>query len=443
MTGQTFARYDAYKNSGVEWLDEIPAHWRVTRIQDITTKVGDGLHATPKYVDLSDFHFINGNNLVNGRIVISDETKCISEEEFVKLRKNLNETTILLSINGTIGNLAYYRNEKVVLGKSAAYLNFRKHHSRDFFYYFLQSIKVSNFFETTLTSTTIKNLSLKTLRTTSVVFPSLPEQRAIAAYLDTRTATLDRQIALLTQKTAHYADLKQSLINHTVTHGLDPAVPLKDSGIEWIGEIPAHWKIHRIKDHTYVKGRIGWQGLRSSDFLDKGDYYCVTGTDFINGTVNWSTCYYVSQDRYSQDKFIQLKSNDLLITKDGSIGKIALIDELPLPATLNSGLFVTRPLRDKYVNKFMYWVLKSSLFLHFIDLTKGGSTVQHLYQNVFNRFLYVCPPLPEQRAIAAYLDERTAHIDRIIAAINAKIAALQELRQTLINDVVTGKIRVT
>ena len=139
--------------------------------------------------------------------------------------------------------------------------------------------------------------------------------------------------------------------------------------------------LHRIKDYTfYVKGRIGWQGLRSSDFLDQGDFYCVTGTDLINGSIDWSNCYFVSQERYSQDKYIQLQEKDLLITKDGTIGKIALIDKLPLYSTLNSGLFVTRPLKKKYDNKFMYWVLNSSSFRNYIDLTKGGSTIQHLYQ---------------------------------------------------------------
>lgn len=150
----------------------------------------------------------------------------------------------------------------------------------------------------------------------------------------------------------------------------------------------------------------------------------------------------MSRERFDQDKFIQLKESDLLITKDGTIGKIAFVDKLPLKTTLNSGIFVTRPLGNRYINKFMYWILNSSLFKDFIDLTKGGSTIQHLYQNVFNRFLYACPPLPEQQAIANYLDTKTAHIDRIVDTINTQIDKLKELRKTLINDVVTGKIKV-
>jgi type I restriction enzyme S subunit len=128
----------------------------------------------------------------------------------------------------------------------------------------------------------------------------------------------------------------------------------KDCGVEWLGGVPEHWDIFRIKDHTYVKGRIGWQGLRSSDFLYEGDFYCVTGTDLKNGDIDWSNCYYVPKNRYDQDKFIQLKVNDLLITKDGTIGKVALVHKLPKKSTLNSGVFVTRPFRDIYTNEYMY-----------------------------------------------------------------------------------------
>lgn len=211
----------------------------------------------------------------------------------------------------------------------------------------------------------------------------------------------------------------------------------KDSGIEWLGMVPSNWRLYRIKDYTYVKGRIGWQGLRSSDFLVKGNFYCVTGTDFKKGIIDWTNCYFVSKERYEQDSKIQLKENDLLITKDGSIGKIALIVELPLKSTLNSGVFVTRPKIYTYSNKYMFWFLNSLAFKNFIDLTKGGSTIQHLYQNVFDRFIYTLPPLPEQTAIANYLDKKTAQIDRKIDLLTQKADRYKELKQSLINETVT------
>lgn len=169
----------------------------------------------------------------------------------------------------------------------------------------------------------------------------------------------------------------------------------------------------------------------------------MTGTDFKNGKIDWENCYCIEEDRFNQDSKIHLKKGDLLITKDGTIGKIALIDELPKKATLNSGVFVTRPLNNKYENEFMFWFLNSNAFRNYIDFTKNGSTILHLYQNVFDRFLYVLPPVDERLQIVKYLNEKTTKLDQITTNLQIQIQTLKELRKTLINDVVTGKIKVS
>ncbi|MBI2259348.1 MAG: restriction endonuclease subunit S [Flavobacteriia bacterium] len=211
----------------------------------------------------------------------------------------------------------------------------------------------------------------------------------------------------------------------------------KDSGVEWIGEIPNHWGIKRIKHTTYVKGRIGWQGMRSDEFLEESDSYVVTGTDFKNGKVKWDTCYQVPIERYDEDPFIQLQNDDLLITKDGTIGKIAVVKDIPKIATLNSGVFLTRPLYNSYSSEFMYWILFSEVFKSFYDFNKSGSTIQHLYQNVFNEFKFPLPPLEEQTFINNFLDHKTAQIDTLIAKKERFIQLLEEERTAIINQVVT------
>ncbi|UKT65822.1 restriction endonuclease subunit S [Pedobacter mucosus] len=211
----------------------------------------------------------------------------------------------------------------------------------------------------------------------------------------------------------------------------------KDSGIEWIGEIPEHWIIKRIKHTTYVKGRIGWQGLRSEEFLEVGESYVVTGTDFKDGKINWNSCYQITKERYDEDPYIQLKEDDLLITKDGTIGKIALVKDIPTIATLNSGVFVTRPKTEDYITGFMYWILVSDVFDSFFNNNKSGSTILHLYQNVFNEFRFICPTLVEQTQIAKYLDQKTTKIDKLIADKQNLIALLNEERTAMINQAVT------
>lgn len=218
-----------------------------------------------------------------------------------------------------------------------------------------------------------------------------------------------------------------------------PYPKYKSSGIGWIGNLPIHWKHGKIKYSTYVKGRIGWQGLRSDEFVDEG-CFCVTGTDFKEGKIAWETCYRVSDGRYEEDPYIQLKEGDLLITKDGTIGKVALVKGLSGRATLNSGVFLTRPLMGEYLTDFMYWVLSSDVFQRYFDLTKSGSTIQHLYQNVFVDFCYPLPSVPEQQAIATYLDDKTRKIDTLIAKKQRLIELLKEQRTAIINQAVTKGI---
>jgi type I restriction enzyme S subunit len=156
---------------------EFSDKWEIEQFIELSVKISDGIHSTPKYDDKGEFHFINGNNLVNGQIKIFDNTKRISEQESKKHYRDLKQNTILISINGTIGNLAFYKNEKVVLGKSACYINLKKELPKYFYFSILQSPKVCNYFNSELTGSTIKNLSLSTIKKTKLVVPQIIEQK--------------------------------------------------------------------------------------------------------------------------------------------------------------------------------------------------------------------------------------------------------------------------
>lgn len=193
-------------------------------------------------------------------------------------------------------------------------------------------------------------------------------------------------------------------------------------------QIPSEWNMLTIEDCSSLKGRIGWQGLTTKEYLKKGDYYLVTGTDFKNGRINWEKCHYVTQDRYDQDSKIQIKKEDLLITKDGTIGKVAFIDKSPSkPTTLNSGVFVLRPTNGDYYPSFMYHYLCSNFFTSFIAQIKAGSTIAHLYQKDFNKFSFITPSLPEQQKIAEILST----VDEQISTTQAIIDKSKELKKGL------------
>jgi len=214
----------------------------------------------------------------------------------------------------------------------------------------------------------------------------------------------------------------------------------KDSGVEWIGEIPVGWEVKKIKHRCYVKGRVGWNGLKSSEFLTKGYSYLITGTDFKNDIIDWDNCYHIDQDRYEEDPFIQLQNEDLLITKDGTIGKLAVVSDLDKPACLNSGIFVVRSLNNDFSTRYLFWALKSNIFTQFNDYTSYGSTIQHLYQNVFVDFSFSFPTRSEQTTISSFLDRKTAEIDQLIVRKEKLIAYYEEEKTTIINHAVTKGI---
>ena len=199
------------------------------------------------------------------------------------------------------------------------------------------------------------------------------------------------------------------------------------------------WGVKRLGETATLKARIGWQGLTTAEYLDTGDYYLVTGTEFKNGYIDWNSCHYVDASRYKQDKYIQLKERDVLVTKDGTIGKVALVTDLPRPATLNSGVFVIRPVENAFHPEFFYYLLCSNVFTEFLTQLSAGSTINHLYQKDFVSFVYRTPAtIKEQTAIAAILSD----MDAELAALEAKLAKARSLKQGMMQALLTGRIRL-
>ena len=214
---------------------------------------------------------------------------------------------------------------------------------------------------------------------------------------------------------------------------------MKQTGIRWIGEVPQEWTLIKMKHFSYMKGRIGWQGLTADEFIDEGPYL-ITGTDFENGKVCWDRCYHISEKRYNEAVPIQVHVGDVLVTKDGTIGKLAYIDSLPDKASLNSHLLVIRPIGEKYINRFLYWVLYSSVFQGYYEFESYGSTMDSLSQEKIGDFSFFAPPVKEQKKIADYLDVECAKLDSIIETLTQQIRVLRLYKKRIILDAVTKGI---
>ena len=246
-----------------------------------------------------------------------------------------------------------------------------------------------------------------------ISLPSAEEQEKIVGVLsDVDTLITDLQKLIRKKK-----DIRQGTMQMLVT------------GKKRLDGFDGEWVKINLSKNSKLKARIGWQGLTTAEYLDEGYSYLITGTDFKDGQIDWNGCHYVDYNRYEQDPNIQVSNGDLLLTKDGTIGKVAYVADLTRPATLNSGVFLVKPITDAYIAHFMFYVLESSVFKDFLQQLSAGSTINHLY---------VPPTKEEQEAIAGILFDMDSDIHRL----EKKLSKYQKIKQGMMEELLTGKVRL-
>ncbi|AJA69886.1 Restriction endonuclease S [Myroides sp. A21] len=385
----------------------IPVEWEVKEFKEIVHRIGDGIHSTPNYSDNEEYYFINGNNFSDGVIKINTETKTVSKDEFKLHKRDLGNNTILLSINGTIGNLALYKNEKVVLGKSACYINVKNENSKYYVYYCLQSNNVKTYFEDNLTGTTIKNLGLKTIGSTSILLPPLKEQEAIAEAL----SDTDEWINSLEELIAKKRLIKQGAMQELLTP--------KEG-----------WEVKKLGDVCDVRG-----GGTPSTFT----------SEYWNGNIIWFTPTEVGIDKYlynSNRKITELglkncsanilPVNSILLTTRAGIGDVGI---LKIEACTNQG-FQSLVCKENVYYEFVYYMMqtKKSELLN----NASGSTFLEISPNKIKAISFNIPSLPEQERIATILSD----MDREIALLEEQLAKAKQIKQGMMQELLTGRVRL-
>ncbi|MDE7194689.1 MAG: restriction endonuclease subunit S, partial [Oscillospiraceae bacterium] len=291
---------------------------------------------------------------------------------------------ILISAAGTIGKTvifdgkdSYFQDSNIVwlkVDKDAI--------DRKFLWWFYRSFPWN-----ALEGTTIQRLYNSIILDTEIHLPEKPEQEEIARTLSQFDTYIDDLAELIEKKKG----IRDGALEDLIT---------KKTRLDGYAD---DWTPVTFNQVIIPKARIGWQGLKKHEYLRSGYSYLIGGTDFSNGTVNLDNIAYVTKERYDMDTNIQVSENDVLVTKDGTIGKVAIVPELNKPATLNSGVFVFRT-NSRLVPAFLFRVLQSSVFREFIDTLSAGSTIKHLYQKDLKKFEFEIPAdTKEQEAIAAVL----------------------------------------
>lgn len=278
-------------------------------------------------------------------------------------------------------------------------------------------------FAAVLVGGTRAKLNGKTLKNIEVTLPErLKEQQAIASALSDFDEHIDNLSELIEKKKAIRDGALEDLV----------------SGRTRLDGFNGEWKTVSFNQVIKPKARIGWQGLKKDEYLRSGYSYLIGGTDFHNGTVNLDNISYISKERYDMDSNIQVESNNVLVTKDGTIGKVALVPKLDRPATLNSGVFVFRT-TSSLLSNFLYRVLLSSIFREFINTLSAGSTIKHLYQKDLSNFEFKIPQdSQEQEAIALIL---TA-MDEEIEFLETEKEKMIQIKEGAMDDLLTGRVRL-
>ena len=244
----------------------------------------------------------------------------------------------------------------------------------------------------------------------------MEEQMRIGVYFK----NLDHLITLHQRKYDKLTNVKKSMLGKMFPQNGSNVPEIRFKGFT------EAWEQRKLSEIATMHARIGWQNLRTSEFLDNGDYMLITGTDFMDGAVNFDTCHYVERERYEQDKHIQIRNGSILITKDGTLGKVAYIQGLTMPATLNAGVFNVEIRDEKEVdNRYLFQYLKAPFLMDYVDKKATGGTIKHLNQNILVDFPVVLPQKDEQAKIGEYF----LGIDNLITLHQRELEKLKNLKK--------------
>lgn len=267
-------------------------------------------------------------------------------------------------------------------------------------------------------STGVPQLTAPQVKNIKITYPSLPEQQKIADFLTAYDTMIDTQSQRVEAMKTRKKGLLQKIFSQEIR--------FKD---EQGREYP-EWIVQKLEELVSMHARIGWQNLRTSEFLNSGDYYLVTGTDFVNGKINFSTCHYIGKERFEQDKKIQLDNDNILITKDGTLGKVAYVDILPKPTTLNAGIFCLKSKKQNINMKYLFQYLRGPFMMQYCNRHSTGGTIKHLNQGVLITFPVPLPSLSEQQKIADFL---TA-VDHQIEVEENRLERMQVIKKGLLQQ---------
>ena len=426
-------RYSEYKDSGVKWLGEIPSHWELLKSKYLWKETFE--NSTSGKEDLLSVSQYTGVT----------KSKADSRSESLIGSKIVHKDDLVINIMlAWLGGLGVSNDEGVVSPAYCTYKLIRDYNPKFLHYLYKTPMYLAEFARHS-TGVVPSRWRMYTDDFGQVVslLPPVEEQDTIVRYLDAATSKIDKAIAMQQKMIDLLNERKQIIIQNAVTKGLDENVEMKDSGVEWIGMIPKHWEIKRLKYVMHSYGRIGFRGYGTDDIVDEGQgAITLSPSNIQDSSMDYSKKTYLSWSKYYESPEIMIKNGDVLMVKTGSsYGKCAVVKGLPMECTINPQLVVFK--EHKELPEFLAYSFQTTYAKCFINTSVIGGTIPTISQEKINNYIFPFPPKTEQQAIVAYLDKEMQRFDSAISNCQRQIALLQERKQIIINEVVTGKVKVS
>ena len=415
--------YSEYKESGVEWIGEIPKHWNLSMLKYAARLVyGDTLIS---------------ENRENGVVPVYGSNGIIDTHSSA----NTLSPAIIVGRKGSLGKIQYSDVPCFVID-TAYFIDRRTSHvDLRWLHYVLQALKLERF-----RNSVLPGLNRESAESQYIPLIREEEQTQIANFLNHKTEQIDELIRIKERRIELLQEQRTALINHAVTKGLDPNVEMKPSGVEWIGEIPRHWAAIPIK-HTLQIGkdsiRTGPFGssLKSHEFQDKGirvyNQQSVYNEDFSKSDI------FISEEKFNELRSFIVQPEDVLVTSRGTIGKMTIVPKNGEIGVLHPCLIRLRLNENKLIPKYLWWYVNhSSFFIESVKIESNSTTIEVIYSDTLSNVKIPIPTVKEQLEILEFLNVKIPIIDTTISNERKKIELLKEYRQSLISEAVTGKIDV-
>ena len=419
-------RYNEYKDSGVQWLGEIPSHWTIMPLKysgrfckgKLPSNTNDNCLGKP----------IIGASEMNGNM-----PSVYSEDNSVP---QCTQNDILFLWDGANAGLVSSFHDGIVASTVTKFTCDNSNIVSTYLYYLEKNYQ--RYYKERVGGTTIPHMNSQYIASCPLLIPSIQEQQAIADYLDTATTKIDEAIAQQQKMIDLLNERKQIIINNAVTKGLNPDAPMKDSGVDWIGEICKNWRMYRLKHLLKTNLMYGANESAESEETSYPRYIRITDID-ENGKLKPDT--FRSLEPLKAEPYL-LTRGDILFARSGATaGKTYLFDE-DIKACF-AGYLIKAQVSNKLLSRYLMYYTRSGIYDQWKNSIFIQATIQNIGADKYANLRIPLPTIEEQKTIVSYLDTETMKIDKVLDTHKRQISLLQERKQIIINDVVTGKVKVS